>query len=200
MTQPPGFVNPDFTYHVCCLKKALYGLKQVSRAWFHRLKEFLATLRYTSSQSDSSLFLKTKHGDTIYLLVYVDDIIVTGTSPFLIQSLLAKLHDAFIIKDLDPRSYFLSIEATQTATTLHLSQSRYIVDLLLRAHMTDDKSVATPMQSGLQLLKLDGDPMQDPFLYHSIVGVLQYATITRLKISFVVHKVSLFMHSPTDKH
>jgi hypothetical protein len=66
--------------------------------------------------------------------------------------------------------------------------------------MTDAKPVTTPMQSRLQLSKLDGDPMTDPSLYHSIVGALQYATITRPEIFFVVHKVSLFMHSQTEKH
>jgi Reverse transcriptase (RNA-dependent DNA polymerase) len=87
MSQPLGFVNLDFSHHVCCLKKALYGFKQALRAWFHQLKEFLATLGYTSSQSDSSLFLNTEYADTIYFLVYIDDIIITGTSPLLIQSL-----------------------------------------------------------------------------------------------------------------
>jgi Reverse transcriptase (RNA-dependent DNA polymerase) len=150
----------------------------------------LTALEFIPSQSDSSLFLKTKHGDTIYLLVYVDDIIVTSTSHDLIQSLQAKLHDIFTIKDLGSLSFFLGTEATRTDTTLHPSQSQYIADLIIRARM----------QSGLQLSKLDGDPIQDPSVYRSIVGALQYVTITKSEITFVVHRVSLFMHSPTDKH
>jgi Reverse transcriptase (RNA-dependent DNA polymerase) len=82
--QPPGFESFEFSNHVCKLKKALYGLKQAPRAWFHGLKNFLIDQGFISSQSDSSLFIKSTNGATICLLVYMDDIIITGTSSTLI--------------------------------------------------------------------------------------------------------------------
>lgn len=76
----------------------------------------------------------------------------------------------------------------------------YIQDLLIWAHMDGAKTVKTPVQSGLQLSELAGNPVADPHLHRSIVGALQYATITRPDISFVVNQVSLFMHSPREPH
>jgi Reverse transcriptase (RNA-dependent DNA polymerase) len=200
MAQPPGFVNPDFPNHVCLLKKALYGLKQAPRAWFHRLRDFLASLGFLASKSDSSLFIKRTARDAVYLLVYVDDIIITGTSPSLVDHLISSLHATFTIKDLGCLSYFLGITAIRSDSGLFLTQSQYITDLLHRAKMEGAKPVSTPMQSGLQLSKTQGDPFSDPHLYRSIVGALQYVTITRPEIAFAVNRLSLFMHSPTDTH
>lgn len=200
MTQPPRFVNPDFPDHVCHLRKALYGLKQAPRAWFHQLCDFLASLGFVASQSDSSLFINKSAHESIYLLVYVDDIIITGTSPTLIAQLISSLDATFTIKDLGNLSFFLGIEAISSSTGFHLSQTRYIDDLLHRAKMDGTKPVSTPMQSGLQLSKTDGDLLFDPHLYRSIVGALQYVTVTRPEIAFAVNRVSLFMHSLTETH
>jgi Reverse transcriptase (RNA-dependent DNA polymerase) len=85
MEQPPGFVNHVHPYHVCKLKKAIYGLKRAPRAWFSRLKFFFQILNFSSSQSDPSLFILNTAELTLYLLVYVDDIIITGTNSAAIQ-------------------------------------------------------------------------------------------------------------------
>lgn len=84
MQQPPGFVDPTFPDHVCLLPKALYGLKQSPRAWFHTLSAALLDYGFLASQYDPSLFVFHSHGKTIVLLVYVDDIVVTGSHPDLI--------------------------------------------------------------------------------------------------------------------
>lgn len=92
MQQPPGFVDPQFPSHVCRLRKALYGLKQSPRAWFHKLQTSLLTLGFTCSQSDPSLFIH-RHGSTlIFLLVYVDDIIITGNNTSLLLSFIRALN------------------------------------------------------------------------------------------------------------
>jgi hypothetical protein len=118
----------------------------------------------------------------------------------LIQDLLSHLDSTFTIKDLGSLSYFFGIETTSLDMGLHLSQTRYIQDLLVQAKMDGTKPISTPMASGLQLSALDGDPMNDPSLYRSIVDTLQYATIIRPDISFVVNRVSLFMHFPREPH
>jgi hypothetical protein len=87
-------------------------------------------------------------------------------------------------------NYFLGIEVSPKSNGLHLTQTRYLQTILAKAHMTGASSCASPMQSGLQLSKFDGAPMSDPLLYRSIVGMLQYATITRPDLTFAVKKVS----------
>jgi len=91
MLQPPGFVNKSFPDHVCRLKKALYGLKQAPRAWYMELRVFLLSLGFVNSTADASLFISQKSGSTLYLLVYVDDIIVTGSSPTELSNLISPL-------------------------------------------------------------------------------------------------------------
>lgn len=110
MTQPQGFVDKDKPTHVCKLRKALYGLKQAPRAWYNELRTFLLSFGFTNSIADSSLFIYNHHGLVLYLLVYVDDIIITSPSPNYIHQFISKLASRFSLKDLGPLSYFLSVE------------------------------------------------------------------------------------------
>ncbi|KAJ1699274.1 hypothetical protein LUZ63_007786 [Rhynchospora breviuscula] len=200
MEQPPGFADPLKPYYVCKLNKALYGLKQAPRAWFQKLKHFLISHQFKPSQSDHSLFIYMIKDVTIYILVYVDDIIVTGSDKEIIQTLIQALHCNFSIKDLGQLSYFLGIEVTHSITGLHLSQTRYFHSILEKAQMVGVKPCQTPLQAGVQLSKFDGQPLSDPLLYRTIVGMLQYATLTRPDLTFAVNKVSQFFAQPTDSH
>jgi histone deacetylase 1/2 len=110
MKQPPGFENPDTPHHVCRLDKALYGLKQAPRAWYSRLSAKLQDLGFLPSKADTSLFLYNKSGVTIFVLIYVDDIIVTSSSDHAIAALLKDLNAHFAIKDLGALHFFLGIE------------------------------------------------------------------------------------------
>ncbi|KAK0593680.1 hypothetical protein LWI29_016926 [Acer saccharum] len=80
MTQPLGFVDSTKPHHVCKLQKAIYGLRQAPRAWYNELRSFLLATGFVNSQCDTSLFILRRSGHTLYLLVYVDDIIITGSS------------------------------------------------------------------------------------------------------------------------
>nr|KYP61335.1 hypothetical protein KK1_015822 [Cajanus cajan] len=134
------------------------------------------------------------------MLVYVDDIILIGTSSVLLQKLVDKLHANFSLKDLGSLDYFMGIEVKATSQGgLFLSQDKYITDLLTQVKMEDCKGISTPMIGGQQLTK-DGTLFDDPTLYRSIVGALQYATITRPEIAFSVNKVSQFMCLPMEEH
>jgi histone deacetylase 1/2 len=88
MRQPPGFENPDVPNYICKLDKALYGLKQAPRAWYSRLSTKLCDLGFVPSKTDTSLFLFHNEGITIFLLIYVVDIIVTSSSDYAISALL----------------------------------------------------------------------------------------------------------------
>jgi hypothetical protein len=110
MRQPPGYEDPHAPYHVCKLDKSLYGLKQAPRAWFAKLSSKLQELDFSPSKADTSLFIYNKSGITIFVLVYVDDIIVTSSSTRAISALLQDLRKAFALKDLGDLHYFLRIE------------------------------------------------------------------------------------------
>lgn len=107
MRQPPGFIDAAHPDYHCKLDKSLYGLKQAPRAWFSRLSDKLLQLGFIPSQADVSLFIYRKGHVTLYLLVYVDDIIITGSSVAAITALVRDLQDDFAMKDLGDLSYFL---------------------------------------------------------------------------------------------
>uniref|UniRef100_A0A2N9HRT6 Uncharacterized protein n=1 Tax=Fagus sylvatica TaxID=28930 RepID=A0A2N9HRT6_FAGSY len=199
MEQPPGYIDPRFPHHVCHLKKALYGLKQAPRAWFQRFSSFLLTLGFSCSRADTSLFVFHQQFGIIYLLLYVDDIIITGNNSSLLDSFTRKLHSEFATKDLGSLSYFLGLEASPTPDGLFLSQLKYARDILTRAQLLDSKPVYTPMVVS-QHLSADGPHFPDPTLYRFLVGALQYLTITRPDIAHVVNSVSQFLHAPTADH
>lgn len=133
-------------------------------------------------------------------MVYIDDIIITGSSTTELQILIAQLNVVFSLKGLGELHYFLSIEVTKNADSLHLSQRKYILDLLRKARMNRSKALHTPMVSGLQLSSKQDTPISNPQEYQSFVGALQYITVTRPRIAFIVNKVSQFMHYLLDTH
>ena len=111
MKQPPSFVHPQYPHHVCKLHKALYGLKQAPRAWFSRLSSKLLELGFHGSLSDTSLFISHQAKFHLYVLIYVDDIIITGSSSQAVDSLILALGFDFAVKNLGDPLYFLGIEA-----------------------------------------------------------------------------------------
>ncbi|RVW25023.1 Retrovirus-related Pol polyprotein from transposon RE1 [Vitis vinifera] len=139
------------TDYVCKLNKSLYGLKQAPRAWFMRLSQILLEFGFLSSPVDASLFVYHKGHIHLFILIYVDDILVTGTDPSLIQSLIQKLQTEFKMKDLGPLGYFLGIQASRDSSGLHLRQSKYIGDLLHRTKMAGAKPASSPCITGLKL-------------------------------------------------
>ena len=146
------------------------------------------------------MFFSNKGSSIIVLLIYADDIIITGSHSALVNSLIDQLHNQFAFKDLGYLSYFLGIQVTCTPSYLHLCQHKYIVDLLHQAQMFDCKHASTLMSTSSSLSLYDGEPLLEPSLNHNIVGALQYCTITRPDISFSVNNVCQFMHSPTTTH
>nr|GEV65606.1 putative polyprotein [Tanacetum cinerariifolium] len=111
MKQPHGYVDLARPTHVCRLRKALYGLKQAPRAWYHRFAVFIASIGFISSKSDNSIFTYHRGCDTIYLLLYVDDIILTISSAGLVHRVISWLSIEFAMMDLGELSYFLDIAA-----------------------------------------------------------------------------------------
>lgn len=106
------------------------------------------------------------------MLVYVDDILITGSHPLVISSLITKLQQEFPFKDLGPLSFFLGIQVTGTSSGLDLYQTKYIYELLDKALMAESKPTKSPCTSGSKLSKHDGEPLSDPTIYKQIVSAL----------------------------
>jgi hypothetical protein len=138
----------------------------------------------------------------MYVLVYVDDLIVVNSSNAATGCLLQQLDADFSIKDLGNLHYFLGIEVHQSASGLILSQQKYITDLLRKTHMADCRPVATLMSSTDKVSRHNGTPLSasEATVFCSTVGALQYLMMTRPDIGFSVNKVCQFMQQPTDVH
>ncbi|XP_062088714.1 uncharacterized mitochondrial protein AtMg00810-like [Humulus lupulus] len=199
MTQPPGFVNPAAPTHVCKLAKSLYGLKQSPRAWFLKLTTTLLDWDFQASKADCSMFMYRSGAIMLIVLIYVDDIIITGSTSAVISYLIGYLRTKFAVKNLGSLHYFLGLQVSRTAHGMHLSQTKYIRDLLTKTGLLDSKPVPTPIALG-SLSIHDGDLLSDATSYRSIIGALQYCTFTRPDISYSVNKLCQFMHSPTTVH
>ncbi|XP_062075014.1 uncharacterized mitochondrial protein AtMg00810-like [Humulus lupulus] len=199
MSQPQGFDDKNRLF-VCKLTKSLYGLRQAPRAWFDRLRATLLSWKFKNSRADSSLFFHKAPGLIIMVLIYVDDMIVTGNNKEKLQQFDAKLNSEFALKDLGPLIFFLGIEMHRDDTGLYLNQSKHIKELLSRTEMQHLKSCSTPMTAGKVLSKIDGEPLSNPTTYRSIIRGLQYLTHTRPDLSFTVNKLSQFLQAPTAAH
>lgn len=200
MIQPPGFASENKNL-VCRLHRALYGLKQAPRAWYERLHGALKQFGFKPSRCDPSLFTLSHNGHGLFVLVYVDDIIITGSSTPMIQHLINKLNAKFALKQLGDLDYFLRLEVKkQQDGSLFLTQTKCIKELLDKAHMSGANHINSPMVANCKLSKFGSDTLPDPHLYRSVVGALQYATLTRPEIAYSVNKVCQFMANPLESH
>ncbi|RVW23616.1 Retrovirus-related Pol polyprotein from transposon TNT 1-94 [Vitis vinifera] len=173
MEQPPGFVAQGESGLVCRLRRSLYGLKQSPRAWFSRFSSVVQEFGMLRSTADHSVFYHHNSlGQCIYLVVYVDDIVITGSDQ----------DDSSIQFWCGP------------------FQRKYALDILEETGMLDCKPVDTPMDPNVKLVPGQGEPLGDPGRYRRLVGKLNYLTITRPDISFPVSVVSQFLQSPCDSH
>ncbi|CAL1357087.1 unnamed protein product [Linum trigynum] len=199
MEKPPGY-NVGRPGQVCRLRRSLYGLKQAPRAWFEKFQDTLVGLGYSQSLNYPSLFIKTTSRGIVLLLLYVDDMIITGSDSEGIRLLKDGLQVSFQIKDLGQLSYFLGLEVSRSAAGIFLCQRKYISDLLGDYNMEDCVPVNTPMELNLKLSRESGDKVKDGSQYRSIVGSLIYLSATRPDISYAVQLVSQFMADPRTDH
>ncbi|XP_070003574.1 uncharacterized protein [Nicotiana sylvestris] len=154
MVQPPGFEDEQFPSHICYLKKAIYGLKQAHRAWYNELKTFLLYLGFVKSKSDASLFIRKVSNNVLYVLVYVDDISITGS------------HSSYVNQAI----YCIAGHG------ITLSQSNYISEILYEENMKDCNSAKSPMSSSEVLQQNDGVEPTDATRYRKQRTVARSST------------------------
>ncbi|TQD92889.1 hypothetical protein C1H46_021369 [Malus baccata] len=194
MQPPPGYDGIKGNM-VCKLHKAIYGLKQSPRAWYAKLSSVLEKAGFMRSNADSSLFVRTGTRGKLVVLIYVDDLIITGDNTVEIEALKLSLHQVFAIKDLGRLKYFLGIEMATSSKGLFLHQRKYVLDLLQEAKMLDCKPAITPVDCKLKL-SIDGEAMHDVSYYQRLVGKLIYLTITRPDITYAVRLLYICWWKP----
>ncbi|XP_021321359.1 uncharacterized protein LOC110437291 [Sorghum bicolor] len=199
-SKPAGFVDSSCPDIVCRLKKSLYSLKQAPRAWNHRFVAFLLTLGFVEAKSDISLFIYHYGAETAYLLLYVDDIVLTASSESLLRRIIASLQQEFAMKDLGRLHHFLGVTVEPHPAGLLLHQRQYTLDILERAGMTDCKPCSTPVDTQGKLSEVEGTQVTDPTAYRSLAGALQYLIFTRPDITYAVQQICLHMHDPREPH
>ncbi|KAK6119789.1 hypothetical protein DH2020_046458 [Rehmannia glutinosa] len=198
--QPKGFENPHFPNHVFKLKKALYGLKQAPRAWYDRLTTFLCDKGYKRGSVDKTLFIqKFKNGITI-AQIYVDDIVFGSTSKQKLDEFIEYMSSEFEMSIVGELNYFLGLQVKQFDKGIFITQNKYAKNLVKRFGLDNKKHMKTPMGTNDKLSKDESGTPIEPTLYRSMIGALQYLALTRPDISFVVNKLSQFLHTPTINH
>jgi hypothetical protein len=196
---PQGVSSPK-PGQVCRLLKSLYGLKQASRQWFEKLTHFLLAQGFVQATSDHTLFIKSTVSSFTALLVYVDDIILAGTSLSVFDELKLALHQTFKIKNLGQLKFFLGLEVARSSKGISLCQRKYCLELLEDAKLTSCKPVSTPLDPSTRLYQDGGSVYHDVAAYRRLVGRLLYLTTTRPDIAYATQQLSQFMASPTITH
>ena len=194
------YVDLTHPSYMCKLHKSLYGLEQDPRAWFERFTFQLLHIGFTASMVDNSFFIFHSTSTIIYLLLYVDDIIITRNNSAYIAQLIAALNTFFGLKDLGSLNFFLGIQISHSKFGITLTQSKYAFDILYRFHMENSKPTKTPCCPSTKLLPHNGVSLFDPTENRSMVGVFQYLTFTCHDLAFSFHQLCKFMSRPTSTH
>ncbi|KAJ0881528.1 putative RNA-directed DNA polymerase [Helianthus annuus] len=202
MSLPQGYFDNEKN-KVCKLVKSLYGLKQAPRKWNEKLTSVLLDMGFVQSLCDHSLFVMCKGDVLVVLLVYVDDIVVTGNSLPEITRVKSCLSKSFQIKDLGILKYFLGIEVLYSGGYVCLSQRKYCLELLNEFGYLGCKPVGTPIeQSHIITNKIDKDEkfLENVNGFQKLIGKLIYLSLTRPDISYIVQFLSQYMHKPCQSH
>lgn len=170
--------------------------------WFHKFSGVLIADGFSQSKADYSLFTKGIGDTFIALLVYVDDILITGPSPIEIYKVKSLLCTQFMLKDLGDAKYFLGIEFSRSSKGIYMSQRKYCLQIIEDCSFMASKPAAQPMTPGLRLSGLSGDLLgsEEASSYSQLIGRLLYLQISRPNISFALHKLSQFFSQPQTAH
>ncbi|CAA7022560.1 unnamed protein product [Microthlaspi erraticum] len=199
MKLPQGFKSDGET-RVCRLQKSLYGLKQASRCWFEKLSTALCAYGFKQTKPDYSLFTYVKGDVHLRILVYVDDLIISGSTSAAIQTFKDYLSTCFHMKNLGPVKYFLGIEVARNPTGIYLCQRKYATDIVEEMGLLGCRPASFPIDQNHKLALADGDFLADPETYRRLVGRLIYLAATRPDLTYSIHILSQFMHAPRVEH
>ncbi|GJY53540.1 retrovirus-related pol polyprotein from transposon TNT 1-94 [Tanacetum coccineum] len=199
VSQPEGFIDPEFPNHVYRLKKALYGLKQAPRAWYDKLSSFLIEHGFTKGIIDPTLFTRRHGGDILLIQVYVDDIIFVSTNLDFSKRFANLMKNNFEMSMMGELKFFLGLQVHQSPRGIFISQSQYAIDLLKKHGLDECVSMSTPMATKRLDADLQGTPTYQ-MTYRRMIGGLMYLTASRPDIAFATFVCVRYQARPTVKH
>lgn len=200
MLQPPGFSLPGLEHLVCLLKRTLYGLKQSPRAWYQAIDSFLLSSGWQRSTQDHNLYFFTSGSILVIILLFVDDLLITGNSNAKIDETKKQLKQQYEMKELGPVTRYLGVQIDTLPDGYFLHQQNYTDQLLLDAGMTECRPSAVPLPEGTVLFTDMSAAPVDSTHYSRLVGKLIYLTNTRPDISYFVGIVNRYMVAPQQPH
>ncbi|KAK9053340.1 hypothetical protein SSX86_029973 [Deinandra increscens subsp. villosa] len=198
--QPEGFVKKGSENKVYKLTKALYGLKQAPRAWNLRLNEVLTELGFSRCRHEQAVYVRTRGESTVIVGVYVDDLLVTGSSRTDVNLFKKQMCDRFDMTDLGALCYYLGLEVSQSEIGISIRQSAYAKKIIKLAGMEECNESQIPMEPRLRLSKEEGGEVVDASNFRKLVGSLRYLTQSRPDLTYAVGYVSRFMQEPREAH
>ena len=205
MTQPEGYRNSN---QVCKLNRSLYGLKQSGRAWYEKIDSTFIKFGFRRTDADPSLYCRITDNETLYVAIYVDDLIIVGNDQAAINKLKIELSTTFKMKDLGRIHYILGIKIVYDAgKTITLSQAHYVDAILQRYNMDNARPAGAPIDPNVELAKPTEDATAEErkhmatVPYMSAIGSLLYlAQATRPDLSFAVSLLSRYSSDPRPVH
>lgn len=210
MQQPEGFVENSDAGKVCLLKNSLYGLTQSPRQWYKRFDDFMIKSSFNRSSYDSCVYYKVLPGNNfIYLLLYVDDMLIACKNNKDINRVKAQLMKEFEMKDLGHTKKILGMDIVRNRKkeTVFLSQRGYLQKVLKRFEMLEAKPVLTPLAQHFKLSvsSAPGSEEERAYMervpYANVVGSIMYAMVySRPDLAHSVSVVSHFMENPKKLH
>ncbi|GJZ17924.1 retrovirus-related pol polyprotein from transposon TNT 1-94 [Tanacetum coccineum] len=199
VSQPKGFIDPEFSDHVYRLKKALYGLKQAPRAWYDKLSSFLIEHGFTKGIIDPTLFTRRHGRDILLVQVYVDDIIFGSTNLDFSKCFANLMKNNFEMSMMGELKFFLGIQVHQSPRGIFISQSQYVIELLKKHGLDECISMSTPMATKRLDADLQGTPT-DQTPYCRMIGGLMYPIASRPDIASATFVCACYQARLTVKH
>ncbi|KAL0339784.1 UNVERIFIED_CONTAM: Retrovirus-related Pol polyprotein from transposon TNT 1-94 [Sesamum radiatum] len=209
MAQPCGFIDNRNPEHVCLLKKSLYGLKQSPRQWNKKFDNFMKTLMFHKSAYDPCLYFKFVNNAPIFLVLYVDDMLIASPDLSMIEKLQNDLRKTFEMKDLGNAKKILgmTIDRDRKTSSIFLNQKAYVISVLEKFSMINAKSSSVPLAPHFQLSK-DQSPKSDSekklmekVPYSNAIGSVMYLMVcTRPDIAYAVSCLSRYMSNAGPPH
>ena len=183
------------------LMKAIYGLKQASRVWNETFGEFVRSIGFQVSAFDPCLYIMTVEGHCVLVLVYVDDVLLTGSLLELIARTKNDLKTRFEMNDSGKCAFVLGIVVLDgTNGSVTLCQRRYVNDILKRFNMDECKAVASPVDVSSRLVSSNAATKISAPFREAVGALMHLSTATRPDISYAVSYVSRFMENSQNEH